>query len=124
MSDYDPPKEKKPTDYTGLKIGASLIPVFLLVAFFGNADMALTVWIVLGATIVAVKIRWDLRRHIWFWVTIALILALHVPLFFMVRWPQKTPTIIYVKPIGFADFFIILGAVGLVERLFSKAPSS
>ena len=28
MSDYDPLKEKQPTDYTGLKIVAILAPVF------------------------------------------------------------------------------------------------
>jgi hypothetical protein len=58
---------------------------------------------------------------VWFWGTIILILALHVPLLFLVRWPQgNVPTLFYTMPIGIADFFIILGAVGLAERLFLK----
>ena len=50
MSDYDSPKVREPTDYTGLKIGAMLVPVFLLFIFLGNANMGLTVFIVLGVT--------------------------------------------------------------------------
>jgi hypothetical protein len=68
-----------------------------------------------------IKIRWDLRKYVWFWATIVLILALHVPLFYLVRWPQgKFPTIAYTLPIGIVDFFIILGAVRLAEKIFLK----
>jgi hypothetical protein len=125
MFDYDPPKAKEPTDYTGLKIGAILIPVFLLFVSLGNADMGLRVCIVLGVTMVAIKIRWNLRKHVWFWAAIVFILALHVPLFLIVRWPQgKLPTIFYTMPLGIADFLIISGALRLAERFFSNAQSS
>jgi hypothetical protein len=121
MFDYDPPKKKEPTDYTGLKIGVMLAPVFLLFVFLGNADMGLTVCIVLGLIMLAIKIRWNLRKHVWFWATIVFILALHVPLVFIVRWPQgDVPIILYSMPIGIADFVIILGAVGLAEKFFSS----
>jgi len=125
MFDYDPPKQKQPVDYTGLKIVAILAPVFLLFVFLGNADMGLAVCIVLGMIMIAIKIRWNLRKHIWFWATIVLILALHVPLFFLVRWPQgNVPTLFYTMPVGIADFLIVLGAVGLAEKLFSTHSSS
>jgi hypothetical protein len=87
--------------------------------------VGLAACIVLGAIILAVKIRWNLRKHLWFWGTIIFILAMHVPLVFLVRWPQgNVPTLFYTMPIGIADFFIILGAVGLAERLFLKDSSS
>jgi hypothetical protein len=125
MFDSDPPKVKQPTDYTGVKIGVLLIPVFLLFVFLGNADMGLTVCIVLLVTMVVIKIRWNLRKHVWFWAVIVFILALHVPLFLIVRWPQgKTPTIFYTMPLGIADFLIISGALGVAEKLFSKDSSS
>lgn len=121
--DDDRPKEKEPTDYTGLVIVAMLVPVFVLFVYLGNADLGLTAMIVSGMIMCAIKIRWNLRKHVWFWATITLILALHVPLFFIIRWPQgKVPTIAYTLPLGFADFFIILGALGLAEKLFSKVP--
>jgi hypothetical protein len=125
MFDSESRKPKEPVDYTGLKIVAILVPVFFLITFLANADMGLTACIILGMIMLAVKIRWYLRKHIWFWAIIAVILALHVPLVFMVRWPQAhAPTLFYTMPIGIADFLIILGAVGLAERFFSKSSSA
>jgi magnesium-transporting ATPase (P-type) len=125
MFDYDPPKPKEPADYTGLKIVAILAPVFFLITFLANADMGLTACIILGMITLAIKIRWNLRKHLWFWAIIVFVLALHVPLVFMVRWPQgKVPTLFYTMPIGIADFLIILAVVGLAEKFFSKDSSS
>lgn len=125
MLDRDPLKAKRTVDYTGLKIVIIFAPVFFLFVFLGNADLGLTVCIVLGMITLAIKIRWNLRKHVWFWAIIIFILALHVPLFFAVRWPQgKLPTIVYTMPLGIADFLIISGALGLAERFFSKDPST
>jgi hypothetical protein len=125
MFDYDAPKAKEPPDYTGLKVGAILAPVLLLFIYLGKADMGLAVFIVLGVSIVVIKMSWNLRKHVWFWAIIVLILALHVPLVFMVRWPQgSVPTLFYTMPIGIADFLIISGALRLAEKLLSKDSSS
>ncbi len=124
MFDYDPPKEKEPVDYTGLKLGAMLLPVFFLITFLYNADVGLAAYMVLGVMVFAVKLRWYLRKHAWFWAIIAVILALHVPLLLMVQWPKNAPTILYAMPIGIADFLIISGALGLAERFFSEDTSS
>ena len=122
MFDYDPPKEKEPVDYTGVKIGAALLPVFFLITFLSNADMALAAVIILGMIIFAIKLRWHLRKHLWFWAVIGFILALHAPLVRLVRWPQgSTPTLFYTMPFGIADFLIISGALGLAEKLFSSS---
>lgn len=91
---FVPPKEKQRVDYTGLKIVAISAPVFFLVTFLRNADLALAVCIGLGMIMLAVKMRWHLRKHVWFWAIIILILVLEVPLFFVVRWPQgNVPTL-------------------------------
>ncbi len=109
------------TDYTGLKIGAVLLPVFFLFVYWGKEDMGLAVLIVLGVTIGAIKLRWDLRKHVWFWAIIAVMLALHVPLFFVVRWPQgNVPTLFYTLPFGIIDFLVISGVLGIAERLLSR----
>lgn len=113
MFGYDPSKEKNLTDYTGLKIGAILAPVVLVFAYFGKADMGLAVFIVLGVSIVAVKMRWYLRKHIWFWAIVVVVLALHIPWILIVRWPKgNVPTLFYAMPIGIADFLIIYGVFG------------
>jgi hypothetical protein len=125
MFESDRRETKVLTDYTGLKIGAILLPLLLLFIYLGKADMGLAVFIVLGVSIVAIKIRWNLRKHFWFWTIIAIILALHIPLVFVVRWPQGSePTLFYTLPFGLVDFLIISGALRLAERLFSKDSSS
>jgi hypothetical protein len=123
MFDYESPKDKEPVDPTGLIIAVILGPVFLLFIWLGKADMGLTVFIILAMAIFAIKLHWDLRKHIWFWGIIAIILALHVPLVFMVRWPHRSVTVRgHGTLFGFADFVIIWGALELAERLFVKNP--
>jgi hypothetical protein len=125
MFDYDQPKEKGSVDYTGLKIVGILAPVFFLVTFLSNADVGLAACIVLGMVLLAIKLRWHLRKHLWFWAVIGFILALHIPLVRLVRRPQgNTPTLFYTMPFGIADFLIISGALGLAEKLFSKGSSA
>jgi|SRR5580700_11337386 hypothetical protein len=125
MFDYESPKGKEPVDYTGLKIGALVAPVFFLITFLYNADAGLAACIVSGVILFAIKIHWNLRKHIWFWPVIAVILARHIPLVFMVRRPQgSVPTLFYTMPIGIADFLIISGVLSLAEKLFSKRSSS
>ncbi|MDR3560861.1 MAG: hypothetical protein P4N59_05405 [Negativicutes bacterium] len=125
MFDYEPPEDKEPVDYTGLLIGVMVAPVFFLFTFLYNADAGLAACIVLAVILFAIKLRWYLRKHVWFWAIIAVILALHVPLVFMVRWPQgHAPTLFYTMPLGIADFLIIQGAVGLAEKVFAKGSSS
>src|SRR5450759_3950444 len=87
MFDYEPPKEKRRTDYSGTIIGIILLPVFFFFVSLGKAEMGFTLVLVLGLAMIAIRLRGRLRRHVWFWATIVLILALHVPLLFIVRWP-------------------------------------
>jgi hypothetical protein len=109
------------TDYTGPIIVAMLAPVFFCFFYLGKADIGFTVCIVLGMVMLAIKLRWKLRRQAWFWVTIALILVLHIPFLFIVRWPQTNiPTIAFSLPLGIADFLLISGAISLAEKVFSK----
>lgn len=125
MFDYERPKEKRPTDYSGTIIGASLLPVLFFFIYIGKAEMGFSACIVLAMSMIAVRLRWKLRKHIWFWATIAFILALHIPLLFVVRWPQSNvPTIVYSLPMGIVDFLLIMSAVSLAQRAFSKGFSS
>jgi hypothetical protein len=102
-----------------------LAPVFFLFVYLGKAEMGFTVVLVLGMILLAIKLQWRLRKHIWFWVTISVVLAFHIRLFFVVRWPDtKTPTIAYSMPLGIADLLIISGAIRLSEKLFLKDSSS
>jgi len=117
--------QKKPTDYTGVIIVVLLLPVYLVFNFLGQEELGRSVFIVLGMVMLAIKVRWDLRKRVWFWVVILFVLLLHVPLLFLFRWPDGfhgwLPAI-GTLPIGFADVLIILGSVQFVEKFIVKAP--
>ena len=121
----DEPKRERRTDWTGTLIGLALLPVFFVFVWLDKAEMGFTVFIILGMIILAIKLQWKLRKHIWFWATIAVVLAIHVPLIFIVRWPDtRIPTIAYSMPLGIADFLVISGAIALSKMLFLKGSSS
>jgi len=125
MFDYESPKKKSPTDWSGTIIGVMLLPVFFVFVVLGKAELGFNVMLVLGLVMIAVRLRWKLRKHVWFWGTIIFVLLLHVPLLFLVHWPQSNvPTIVYSLPLGIVDFLLISGALGLAEKLFSKGSSS
>ena len=115
----------KSTDYTGVIIAAILAPVYLVFYLVGNEKMGRSVFVVLGMTMLAIRIRWDLRNRLWFWLVIVFVLALHIPLLFFVRWPEGyhgwLPAI-GTLPIGLADVLIILGVVYFVEKFIVKSP--
>jgi hypothetical protein len=115
------PREEQPTDYSGTAIGAALLPVLFFFIYIGKAELGFTACIVLAMSMIAVRLRWKLRKYVWFWATIVLVLALHIPLLFIVRWPQSNvPTIAYSLPMGVVDFLLIMGALSLAEKVFSK----
>jgi hypothetical protein len=121
LFDSEAPKEKNPTDWSGTIIGVMLLPVFFVFVFLGKAELGFNVMLVLGLVMIAVRLRWKLRRYAWFWVTIAFVLLLHIPFLFLVHWPQsKVPTIAYSLPLGIADFLLISGAISLAQRVFAK----
>jgi glycopeptide antibiotics resistance protein len=124
MFDDEAPKEKSSTDWTGPIIVAMLAPLFFLFAYLGNAEMGFTACLVLGMFMVAVRLRWKLRRYAWFWATVVFALLLHIPFLFLVHWPQThVPTLVYSLPLGIADFLLISGAISLAQRVFANGSS-
>lgn len=121
-SDADQAEESKQIDYTVYIIClAILVPVFFLFQHFGKEDMGLNIGICLGIFVIAIRIRWELRTQLWFWCLIAFLLALHVPLFYLIQWPHVWVPGVVLLPVGLADFLLILGTVRFVEKFIVKA---
>ena len=79
MFDYESPKAKNLTDWTGPIIVAILAPLFFLFVYLDKAEMGFTACLVLGMFMIAVRLRWKLRRYVWFWAIIFFVLLLHIP---------------------------------------------
>jgi hypothetical protein len=73
---------------------------------------------------IAVAMRWRLRRQAWFWITIAVIVAFHVPLILFVPWTTKWVPVFAIAPIAIADLYAVLAILAMVERLVTTRKAS
>ena len=125
VNEQDSMERRRRTDWTGIIVTALMSPVFFLFVYLGKAEIGFTAYIVACVAAVAIKLRWKSRKHLWFWVTIALVLVVQIPLLFIVRWPRtNVPTIVYSVPFGIVEFLSISGALRLAQRMFSKGDYS
>jgi len=117
-----PQDVEKKRDYTGMAIGLILLPVLIVFIYFNKGELGRAVCTDLGAVLIAMHLRWELKRHPWFWGTIAFLLALHIPLLLIVRWPEGWISGAVALPFAAVDCLIVLGSLRLVENLFSRNP--
>lgn len=111
------PQEKTETDYSGAIIGAAMLPVVLVFDHFGRFDMGLNVALCLLTNILAIRFRWNLRKHFWFWGVMVLVLAIELALVVRIQWPQHWVPGVSLLPIGVAGVLIAFGAIRLVENI-------
>jgi len=72
----------------------------------------------------AVWIYWDLRKRVWFWATITILVLLHVPLVLFVPWSNTDYPGVVLLPIGLLDLAIVYGCIKLVEKVMNKSSKS
>jgi RHS repeat-associated protein len=96
------------------------LPVLILFDHFGEYNLArptLTSVIVLT---IAIAMRWKLRRHAWFWGTMAVFAALHVPLILFVPWTTRWVPAFLIIPIGMADLYLMLWVLSVVGKFMGE----
>ncbi len=114
-------EEPAPYDYAAYGVAlAVMVPVFFFFRHIGKTDMGLNAGVLISIFIVAIRVRWDLRKRIWFWVILALVLAAHIPLLLFVPWPDSWIPGLALLPIGVVDMSIILGAVAGIEKIIER----
>jgi hypothetical protein len=70
--------------------------------------------------VTVVWMRWDLRRQFWFWLTIAVVVLLHVPLVLLIRWPNGSYPGVVLLPGALLDLAVVYGCVKFVEILMKE----
>lgn len=73
-----------------------------------------------------VAIKWQLRRNGWFWVTMGVIVALHVPLMILIPWSANWIPSLAIIATCTADILImlfIINIVGLLRNADNHAPT-
>jgi hypothetical protein len=102
-----------------LIIVISALATFLF-ALYGRLELALPLMNVIGVLGLMILFKWKLRRYVWFWITMAVVAALHVPLIFFVPWATKWVPAVAIAGIDSADFCLILWVLILVEKFAGK----
>ena len=79
----------KRADFTGVIFALVLSPLIFLSVYLDKEDIGRSIVLGLGAMLFAIKIRWDLRKRIWFWVVITFVIGAScsiIPLVAMAAW--------------------------------------
>jgi hypothetical protein len=108
----------------GLAILLGTILIGLLFVHFGKFELAgptLFSALVIG---VAIGTEWELRRHVWFWTTMTVIVSLHVLLISFVPWTSKWVPAIVIAPILVVDLYAMLWILSVVEKFVERPKTS
>jgi hypothetical protein len=93
-------------------VGTALVA--LLFVYFRRFDLARPSIISAAMVAIAVALRWKLRRHVWFWVTMTFLAALHLPLILFIPWTTKWIPAVVIVPVGIADLYAMLWVLSVV----------
>ena len=91
------------------------IPLILLFAHFGKSAFALPTLDSAAMVAIVIAMRWQLRRHLWFWMTMTVFAALHLALVLFVPWTDKWNPAIVIIPLGIADLYAMLWILSAVR---------
>lgn len=94
-------------------------PAFL-VGFLTTWETGLGAWICSWNVVLVVTRRWDLRRHIWFWLTISVAFLLQVPIVVWIPWGDSNLTWICFLPVAIADYGVVYGLTKIVEKMMKS----
>ncbi len=97
-----------------------LIAVSTLVSFqldgVGRYDLARPLLFTVVTLGLVITFRWRLRRHAWFWITLAVIAALHVAVITSVSWRTEWVPAAALTGLAVVDLYTIFVILALVGR--------
>jgi len=88
----------------------------MLLHRFGRFELARPIMFSVTMIGVTIAMRWKLKVHVWFWITVAFLTALHVPLILFVPWTTKWIPALVLIPFGTADLYVMLWVISIVGK--------
>jgi hypothetical protein len=98
-------------------------PVIIVYTYLGKFDQGLGVWACAGIIVGTVRIRWDSRRHPWFWVAIFFATILQIPFVMFVPWTRKYSSMITLLPYAIIDYVVINWCIDRAEKIVNRKQS-
>ena len=104
----------------GLCVFFGTILLALMFVSVGRFDLARPTMVSVAMVSLAITMKWKLRTHGWFWITIVILAVLHIPLILFVPWTTKWIPAILIAPIGIVDLYAMLWAISVVGQFVGK----
>lgn len=100
----------------GVCVFLATVGLGLFFVKFGRFDLARPTFLSIAMVATAIALRWRLRRHVWFWITMVLLAASHIPLVLFVPWTTKWVPAIFTAPLGVLDLYAMLWVLSVAGR--------
>jgi hypothetical protein len=100
------------------------LSVFWWFDHFGRLELGIPTLMGVCALSLVVIVKRDLIRCAWFWITMAIVAALHVLLILYVPWPTKGIRGLMIGGAAFVDMCVIFAVVAVVERFVQGTDAS
>jgi hypothetical protein len=96
---------------------AFCLPVILLTDHFSRLNMSLPLLNCIGVFGFLIYLKWELRQRPWFWITLALLVMLHVVLIWFIPWTSKWVPALAIAAISSVDFCMMLWILAAVASM-------
>lgn len=114
---------RKLTAVAGYLILLCSSPIVIGFAIVGKVWLGFGAWICCGLVVLVVRTRWDLRRHLWFWLVIIFAGLLQIPIVLWMPWNDRNLTWITFLPVAALDYVLVYGAIRVVEKMMRRDKS-
>lgn len=94
-----------------------VLPLFVIFAVLGDPGRGRAAAGAAGVIMFAARACWDWKEHIWFRVTLAIIIAVHALLVALISWTSKSYPGLILFPVAVLDFAIVYGCIKLVHKM-------
>ena len=91
------------------------LPVLLLFAYFDKFYLGIGASICSSIVLLVIRKRWDLRKHLWFWIAVIFITILQVPIILLIPWHDSDLTAFTLLPVGLLDYYTLYGSIKFLE---------
>lgn len=118
MTDDEYSLRQRQSYYFALKLGLCVAPVMALFFAIGRADLARPACIAIVAAAVAVRQKWEYHHQQWFWVVVAAVALMHLPILIFFVFSNRWIPALLLMPFALADYVIMIVAIRFAAKRF------
>jgi len=96
-------------------------PATFLFALYGRLEIALPLLNMVGVFGFIIALKWRLKREVWFWITTAIIVTIHLFLLFLIPWTEKWVPALAIGFIDSVDICLIIWTFVSLENVLGQS---